>query len=79
MPTKNSGMVSTWPMPIKRSRVFTRQTMIRGKVAKNEAPSCPSGLSLFGCVGLLRKKMVRQVVEQVFTEIKMQNEKEKTQ
>ena len=28
MLAKNSGMVSTCPMPINRSRVFTRQAMI---------------------------------------------------
>ena len=36
---KNSGMVSTWPMPMKRSRVFTRQAMISENVEKTAAPS----------------------------------------
>ena len=36
---KNSGMVRIWPIPMKRSRVFTRQAMTREKVEKNAAPS----------------------------------------
>jgi hypothetical protein len=29
---KNSGMVSTWPTPMKRSRVFTMHAMISENV-----------------------------------------------
>ena len=36
---KKRGMVSTWPMPMKRSRVLTRQAMTSEKVEKIAAPS----------------------------------------
>ncbi len=35
---KKSGMVITCPIPMKRSRVFTRQAMMRESVEKNAAP-----------------------------------------
>ena len=53
---KNSGIVRTWPMPMKRSRVLTRQAMISEKVEKSAAPritasSTPSSAS--GCQFML--------------------------
>lgn len=36
---KNRGMVSTCPIPMKRSRVLTRQATTREKVEKMAAPS----------------------------------------
>ena len=38
MLAKKSGIVITWPIPMNRSRVFTRQAMIREKVEKTAAP-----------------------------------------
>ena len=51
---KNSGMVINWPMPMKRSRDFTRQAMMSEKVAKiaepsmtpNKTPSMAKGFQL---------------------------------
>ena len=36
---KNSGMVMSWPTPMKRSRDFTRQAMMKENVAKMAEPS----------------------------------------
>jgi phenylpropionate dioxygenase-like ring-hydroxylating dioxygenase large terminal subunit len=33
---KNSGMVKIWPMPMKRSRVLTRQAIISENVEKTD-------------------------------------------